>query len=314
MRRAAVAGDVAPEAVISSKTMPPPLLLAIMGPTASGKTGLAEAIATRIGAQLVSADAFQVYRGMDVGTAKPKDVQRYELLDIKDPNEHFGVGEWTSRALDVVGRCFQENRHAVVVGGTGLYIRAFFEEYAAMQGLPSPELRESLNATPIEELRQRLQRDHPETAQRVDMANPVRVRRALERLQSSPGEPIRLPPFRKLKLSLMPPPDLLNLRIEQRALEMVHNGWTREIEVLRLRGFRRDDPGLRAIGYRTLWDCVERKISLDEATAATIVETRQYAKRQRTWLRSEPDLVTLSGNSEDDAVRKAMDCINDALV
>jgi tRNA dimethylallyltransferase len=95
---------------------------------------------------------------------------------------------------------------------------------------------------------------------------------------------------------------------------MLHNGWIREIEGLRHEGFRQEDPGFRAIGYRTLWDHLERKISLEEATATTIVETRRYAKRQRTWLRTEPDLVEVSGTTGMDAVRKAMERVRDVLM
>src|SRR5436305_809189 len=113
-----------------------PLLLAIMGPTGSGKTGLAEAIARELGAGLVSADAFQIYRHLDIGTAKPRNKDIYDLLDIRDPNETFGVGEWVKLAQPIAEEHFQKDRHLVVVGGTGLYIRALFEEYAEMSGEP----------------------------------------------------------------------------------------------------------------------------------------------------------------------------------
>ncbi|HVT13082.1 MAG TPA: tRNA (adenosine(37)-N6)-dimethylallyltransferase MiaA [Fimbriimonadaceae bacterium] len=293
--------------------MKPPLLLAIMGPTASGKTALAEDLAGRLEARLINADAFQVYRGLDVGTAKPARREDYELIDIKEPNEAFGVGGWTHLAQAILASAFARNRNVIVVGGTGLYIRALFEEYASMAAEPDPEVRARLNETNIEELRERLRRLDPAIAARTDMANPVRVRRALERLEGKPMDPVRLPPFRKVKLGLLPPTDLLDERIARRTSEMVHNGWIQEIERLSQEGFRRGDPGFRAIGYRTLWDHLERKIGLDEAIATTIAETRRYAKRQRTWLRSEPELVELS-TTDDDAVRKAMERIDNVLM
>jgi tRNA dimethylallyltransferase len=290
------------------------LLLAIMGPTASGKTGLAEALGRELNAQLINADAFQVYRGLDIGTAKPANRELYRLLDIKDPNEAFGLGEWTALAQRELVDLFSQRRNAIVVGGTGLYIRALFEEYEGLSDAPDPNLRAALSAIPIEDLRERLKSRHPEIAARTDLANPVRVRRALEKLETPAGEPIRLPAFQKMKLALNPSTLLLDSRAQRRVAEMVHNGWVQEIEELRQRGFRREDPGFRAIGYRTLWDHLERKISLEEAIATTIVETRRYAKRQRTWLRTEPNLVELSATTENDAFAMAMERVETVLV
>jgi tRNA dimethylallyltransferase len=294
--------------------MPQPLLIAIMGPTASGKTPLAEALARELQAELINADAFQVYRGMDIGTAKPARKHLYKLLDLKDPPEPFGLGEWVSMAQAELDACYGLGRNVLVVGGTGLYIRALFEEYAALADAPDSELRARLNATDIDELRRTLRKDHPEIAAQTDLANPVRVRRAIERLQVPRSEPIVLPPFKKMKLAVNPSAPDLESRIGRRIAEMVHNGWVQETEELRQRGFRRDDPGLRAIGYRTLWDHLERKISLEEAIATVIADTRRYAKRQRTWLRTEPNLVELSATTENDAIRKAMERINTVLM
>jgi tRNA dimethylallyltransferase len=290
------------------------LLLAIMGPTAAGKTGLAEALAQELDAQLINADAFQVYRGLDIGTAKPIRKDLYKLLDIKEPDEPFGLGEWTSRAQIELEGLYRQQRNAVIVGGTGLYIRALFEEYAAIFDAPDPELRAELTSTPIDQLRERLKSEHPDVAARTDLANPIRVRRAFEKQHGRPGDPIRLPPYKKLKLAVNPDAAELESRLGRRIAEMVHNGWVQEIEELRQRGFRKDDPGLRAIGYRSLWDHLDRKISLEEAIATTIVETRRYAKRQRTWLRTEPNLVELSATTENDAFESAMERVETVLM
>ena len=285
-----------------------------MGPTASGKTGLAEAVADELGAVLVNADAFQIYRGLDIGTAKPAVKERYRLLDLKEPSESFGLGEWLKLAQAELEFAFEKGRHVIFVGGTGLYVRALFEEYAAIGEAPDPEVRRELSETPIENLREVLRADHPEIAARVDMANPLRVRRALERVRGGTSDPVVLPPFIKMKLTPSVSEAELNRRIEHRTLQMVQNGWVQEIQGLQKQGFSREDPGFRAIGYEALWDHLDRKISLDEAITTTIVESRRYAKRQRTWLRREPNLVELSGANENEAFRKAMERIGSFLV
>lgn len=281
------------------------LLIAIMGPTASGKTPLAEALAQDLGAELINADAFQIYRGLDIGTAKPRNKDRYRLLDLKDPDEAFGLGAWLELVHPILADLYGHGRHAVVVGGTGLYIRALFEEYTEIAPPPDPELRRELAETSIEVLRTRLTADWPEVAERTDLANPRRVRRALERsLGDSPGTQVALPPFRKLKVGLETDLETTKQRITTRIGEMVHNGWAREVERLREAGFRRQDPGLRAIGYRAMWDHLDGNCTLDAAVEKTVIETRQYAKRQRTWLRAEPHLHRLTSDSSADELRE----------
>src|ERR1044072_3833722 len=191
-----------------------------MGPTASGKTGLAEAVADELGAVLVNADAFQIYRGLDIGTAKPAVKERYRLLDLKEPSESFGLGEWLKLAQAELEFAFEKGRHVICVGGTGLYVRALFEEYAAIGEAPDPEVRRELSETPIENLREGLRADHPEIAARVDMANPLRVRRALERVRGGTSDPVVLPPFIKMKLTPSVSEAELNRRIEHRTLQM----------------------------------------------------------------------------------------------
>jgi len=274
--------------------MPAPLLIAIMGPTGSGKTELAESIADRLGAQLINADAFQVYRGMDIGTAKPDNRDHYRLLDLKNPDEPFGVGEYVLHASTELHTLYEQGRHAVVVGGTGLYIRALFEEYDAMNPSPPTELREELSGLSVEELGERLRRLSPEAAERVDIKNPVRVIRAIERiLVPSPSISWHLAPFRKIKLAIVPEPPSTDARIGRRVESMVQNGWVQEVRELRRRGYSAKDPGFRAIGYRQLCQYLDGEVELEEAKATTIAETRQYAKRQRSWLRSEPNLIAM---------------------
>src|SRR5205085_344215 len=127
-----------------------------MGPTASGKSSLAEALAEQLDAQLINADAFQVYRGMDIGTGKSSCKERYLLLDLVSPSQQFGLGEWLRLAVVELERLFAEGRSAIVVGGTGLYIRALMEEYAEISSAPDPQLRSELMGRDVESLREEL--------------------------------------------------------------------------------------------------------------------------------------------------------------
>ncbi|MCA0361772.1 MAG: tRNA (adenosine(37)-N6)-dimethylallyltransferase MiaA [Armatimonadetes bacterium] len=282
-----------------------PLLIAILGPTGSGKTAFAERLADEIGAQLINADAFQVYRGFTIGTAKPRRVREYELIDILDPSESFGVGDWVRRSSEVLRRLHAENRSAVFVGGTGFYIRALFERYEEMSPEPEESVRQGLMereksdglAALVEELRQKA----PQIASQIDLRNPVRVRRALEKL-ATPAEKldVKYPTFRSLKVGISPTVSELDRILAVRCDTMIAEGWIEEVRAILATGLSMGAPAWRAIGYYTLVELIEGRIELDEARKQIILLTRQYAKRQRTWLRSEPNLeiVNLSGFSE----------------
>ncbi|MCW5941236.1 MAG: tRNA (adenosine(37)-N6)-dimethylallyltransferase MiaA [Fimbriimonadaceae bacterium] len=291
-----------------------PFLLALMGPTASGKSDLAEALADRTGADLVNADAFQIYRGLDVGTGKPLRKADYRLVDIRDPSERFGVGEYVREAQAVLTEAFAGGRSAILVGGTGFYVRALFEEYADLRESPDPALRSELErrerdegpATLVEDLTQRA----PEVAARIDLMNPVRVRRALERVLGEPSlVPVKLPPFRRVKHAILTTPEELERRIVHRVANMMHNGWIEEVTRLRDGGADRQWPGLRAIGYGAIWDFLEGGASRHATESRIVEETRRYAKRQRTWLRSEPNLGWLGGEDRDRLVEHALHSI-----
>lgn len=292
-----------------------PLLIGIYGPTASGKTALAERMASELDAQLINADAFQAYRFLDIGTAKPENKHLYALLDILDPKDSFGVGDWVLRAGNIVRPLFDIGRSAVIVGGTGLYMRALFEEYAEMGPPPSQQLRDELAerletqglSALIEELRQK----DPDRAQRTDLANPARVRRALEKAYLGfESIKIDLPSFRKVKIGLLPETADLGCLIEQRTAKMMQNGWVDEVRGLLQKGYGPEDPAFRAIGYNEVAQYITKTINRDEASARIVTSTRQYAKRQKTWMRSEPRLNQLAGFGYDNAVfAKAMDCL-----
>ena len=290
-----------------------PVLVAVMGPTASGKTDLAEALAERLDAQLINGDAFQAYRGMDVGTAKPERKELYELLDIKQPNEPYGVGEFCSRARSILEGLWEHGRSAVVVGGTGLYLRALFEQYSDLMPEPDPELRQrlqqKLQAEGIDALLQELWEADPEAYKRVDHRNPVRVTRALERaLDRRTASPVVLPPFVRHKFGLLRNKHDLLSRIEERTRRMVQNGWVQEVQALVAEGYGPGDPGFRAIGYVEFAGYLAGRTDLEEAIATAIAETRRFAKRQRTWLRSEPGLRHLDP-TEPELVKQAIEAI-----
>jgi tRNA dimethylallyltransferase len=253
-------------------------------------------------ARILNADAFLVYRGFDIGTAKPVDRRRYALIDIREPTDSFGLGEWLRLALGELESLYSERRSAIVAGGTGLYVRALFEGYADVAAPPDPALRARLAARERSEglaaLVNELHRRAPAVASRVDPCNPVRVRRALERLDTM-EEPMRLqlPAFKRLKLGLLPDVDWLSRRIADRVDEMVHNGWVREVKNLLERGVPDSAPAMRAIGYRAIRMHLRGEMSLSEAVERVIADTRRYAKRQRTWMRTEPGLTTFSGYS-----------------
>jgi len=282
-----------------------------MGSTGCGKTEVAEALAEHLGAQLINADAFQVYRGMDIGTAKPGRKHLYRLLDLKAPNEGFGVGEFVQLAGSELIQLFEKGCSAIVVGGTGLYIRALFEQYADLAASPDPGLRSELMerenreglAVLAEELRQRA----PAVAERTDLANPVRVRRALERLSTS-GAVVssKLPPFSQTKLVLQRDKTELNSFIEIRMHAMVQNGWLEEVDSLKRSGYGPGDPGFRALGYTALWQHLAGTVAMKDALESTVLETRRYAKRQRSWLRSEPNALPIFGDSAPELISAAI--------
>ena len=275
-----------------------PWLIAIMGQTASGKTDLAEELARHLDAQLLNSDSFQAYRGLDIGTAKPSDKGAYRLLDIKDPDEPFGVGEWVQLACAELQPIFDSGRNAVVVGGSGLNVRALFESYDLMASAPDPHVRATLNeqfaTVGLEPLVKELKSLDHEAANSIDLNNPVRVIRALEKIIAPATKiEVRLPSFRKAKFSLDVPTEVIGERISARTSSMIEGGWIQEVETLGLAGYGPNAPAFRAHGYRELWRVSQGELGLDEAIASINLQVKHYAKRQRTWLRTEPHLTVI---------------------
>lgn len=277
-----------------------------MGPTASGKSQLAEVLAETHDATILNADAFQVYRGMDIGTAKPARRERYELLDLKNPDEDYGVGEYVIAASALLHQLYRAGRNAVICGGTGLYVRALIEEYKDLKPAPREGLRESLRALPLAEAVEKLGKLAPEESARIDLKNEVRVKRALEKAMTN-DQPLSfsVPPFEIKKVAIVPPTEISHQKIKQRTKEMIQNGWVAEVQSLLDCGYGPGNPGFRALGYEAIAKYLREGGNLDELCQEIELVTVKYAKRQRTWLRAEPNLMVFSEISEAlDAIRR----------
>ncbi|HEV7734404.1 MAG TPA: tRNA (adenosine(37)-N6)-dimethylallyltransferase MiaA [Candidatus Binatia bacterium] len=294
-----------------------PRIVCLVGPTASGKTGLALELAVAVGAEVVSADSRQVYRGMDVGTAKPSAAERARVphhgIDVVAPDEAFDAGAFRQVAASAIADIHARGRHVLVVGGTGLYLRAL------LQGLcpappRAPHVRTALQALATRvgaaELHRLLAGIDPTAAARIHRNDRGRLIRALEvplvsgrtlsSWQASHGFAER--PYEALVIGLALPVPELDARIAARAATMAASGFLDEVRALRDGGLVADAPGWNAVGYRELLACVEGRSSLDEALAATVLATRRFAKRQRTWFRAQPDVVWRHPDTDRDAV------------
>ncbi|MCG6117845.1 MAG: tRNA (adenosine(37)-N6)-dimethylallyltransferase MiaA [Aquimonas sp.] len=278
-----------------------------MGPTASGKTALAIDWAQRLGGEIVSVDSALVYRGLDIGSAKPDAVERadvpHHLIDIRDPEQAYSAGEFAVDARATVEAVLARGRLPLLVGGTGLYFRALLGGLSAMPA-SDPALRAQLEAEAAirgwTALHEELAQADPEVAARIRPTDPQRITRALEVLRGS-GRPISAwqrdpplsprPPWRVLKLVLAPADRaLLHARIEARFDRMLAQGFLDEVARLRARpGLHPDLPAMRAVGYRQGWRHLDGLTDAAGFRAEAIAATRQLGKRQLTWLRGELD-------------------------
>ena len=281
--------------------MSAPKLIAVMGPTASGKSHVAETLAERLDAVIINADAFQIYRGMDIGTAKPahENRDRYRLLDLKNPDEDFGVGEYVLLAADLLQELFHKGRNVILCGGTGLYIRALLEEYKDLMPAPSADLRQRIGQMTLDAAVTQLIETAPEIAAKTDLKNEIRVKRALEKI-SSDSRPLQftIPPFQIQKIAIVPHVDISQKKIMQRTKEMVQNGWVAEVKELIIKGYGPGDPGFRALGYEAIARYVQEGGDEGQLIQEIELDTVKYAKRQRTWLRAEPNLIVFNEVSE----------------
>lgn len=308
---------------MTPSTDAPAILL--MGPTASGKTQMALQLAGALDAEIISVDSALVYRGMDIGTAKPDAVERaqvvHHLLDILDPAEPYSAARFREDALRLIVDIRSRGRRPLLVGGTMLYFHALTE---GLSELPTadPALRARLLAEAQAQgwpaLHARLARLDPESGARLHPNDSQRIQRALEVVELT-GQPMstlwrradpdpRLGRYLKIALDVRPR-TLLHERIATRFTGMMQAGFLDEVRGLYARGdLHTELPSIRAVGYRQLWTFLQGDCDLDTAVQRGIEATRQLAKRQLTWLRSEPEVLWLDPRGED-GLRRALDHI-----
>lgn len=294
-----------------------PSAIFLMGPTATGKTALACALSERFPLELVSVDSALVYRGLDIGTAKPDAATRrrhpHALIDIRDPAEPYSAAMFRQDALAAMEAITARGGVPLLVGGTGLYFRALERGLSAMPSA-DPALRERLRAEAAHEgwpaLHARLAMRDPAAASRIRRNDAQRIQRALEvvelsgstltALQASTRSARRFP-YRVLKLALIPPErGALRERIAARFDAMLAAGFLDEVRALRARGDLHSDlPALRAVGYRQAWEYLDGGCGEEEFRQRAIHATNQLAKRQTTWLRGELDARVLDPDRRD---------------
>ncbi|MBW2282274.1 MAG: tRNA (adenosine(37)-N6)-dimethylallyltransferase MiaA [Deltaproteobacteria bacterium] len=285
-----------------------PRVLALVGLTGTGKTALACAVARRAGAEVISADSMQVYRGMDIGTAKPSRALRGEVphhaIDVVDPDDPMSAGRFAALAREAADDIVARGRRVIVCGGTGLYARAFAG--GLIGGAESdPGLRAELEARDAADLYAELERRDPATARQTPPANKVRVVRALEALQLA-GRPVSEQreshgfsdrPYDVRWLALGLERDTLWRRIEARVERMFAAGLVDEVRGLHAAGYGPELRALKSIGYREVGELLAGRTGEAQARDAITLATRQYAKRQRTWFNAEPGLRWLDATA-----------------
>lgn len=289
-------------------------LVIVVGPTATGKTSLALDLARRFDGEIVGADAFQVYRLMDVGTAKPTAPELegvvHHLIDVAWPDEPFHAQRYLTLADAAVADILSRGKTVIVAGGTGLYVRALVRGLAKMPQA-DPVLREALTAEAQragpEALHQKLAHVDPEYAARVGARDMVRIVRALEVYKTSGrtmtevhAEHSRQPDrYETLWLGLDPGQQPLRERISRRTAAMFRSGFVAEVEHLLDGGYGPDLPPMRALGYKPVCEHLAGQMDLSEAQRVTERDTARYAKRQRTWFRAEPHVRWIAQTDHD---------------
>lgn len=263
-------------------------LIAIIGPTASGKSALALRFAKKFGGYIISADSRQVYKGMDIGTAKPSTKERgrvpHFMLDLVRPSQLFTVAEYQRRVFRILKRT---NGIPFLVGGTGLYVDAILQNWIIPKGKLDSKLRQKLERESIHLLAKRLARLDPKTAAIIDLHNKRRVIRALE-VALAGGSIIerkkRPFPYRVLILGLNVPRTSIVKRINARVDRMILAGLVDEVRRLGQQ-YGWDSPAMSGIGYKEIGQYLKGLCSVDDAVERIKIATRQYAKRQVTWFR-----------------------------
>jgi tRNA dimethylallyltransferase len=278
-------------------------LVAIVGPTAIGKSKLAIRLAQIFDGEIVSADSRQVYRYMDIGTAKPSSEERalvsHHLIDVVDPDEDFSLARYQQMAYEAVNDIQRRGKLALLAGGSGLYVRAVIGGWRIPRVAPDPQLRHNLEARAAREghmaLYQELKQVDPAAAERIDPRNIRRLIRALEvcRISGMPFSQLQRskPFFRTLTIGLTTTRGDLYRRIDNRVDDMMERGLVREVEGLIKRGYSLDLPSMSGLGYKQIGLYLQGQIDLPQAVQQIKFETHRFARHQYAWFRPKDETI-----------------------
>ncbi len=285
-------------------------LIVLTGPTAAGKTELSIALAKKLNGAIISADSMQVYKYMNIGSAKirPEEMQgvRHYLVDVLDPMEEFHVARFQQMAKEAMDEIYRNGQLPIVVGGTGFYIQALLKDIDFDESSGELPCRKELEETARREggavLYERLKQVDPESAEAIHPNNVKRVIRALEFYQET-GQPISLhnkeqrekqPPYTYAYFVLNDDRARLYERIDRRVDRMVEQGLVEEVRWLKEHGYDRSLVSMQGLGYKELFPYLDGTCSLEEAVEIIKRDTRHFAKRQITWFKREPDVIWLN--------------------
>lgn len=287
----------------------------LMGPTASGKTDLALQLVKKLPLEIISVDSGMVYRRMDIGTAKPTleelAVAPHHLINIRDPEESYSAGDFRSDAMFTIEDIFRRGKIPLLVGGTMLYFRILEEGISHLPQADEAIRRSILNKAKQygwEEMHRKLSQLDPQLASKISINDSQRIQRALEvyeitGLTMSELRAKHAPesfPYPILKIGLIPPDKIwMQIRVQDRLKKMLQMGLLSEVEVLFNDPLlHKDLPSMRAVGYRQVWQFLEGTINYDEMLTQVIINTRQLAKRQLTWMNSWPSLLKFNASQQ----------------
>ena len=287
-------------------------VLAIVGPTASGKTALSILLAEKLGGEIISTDSRQIYRYLDIGTAKPtlEELKRaaHHFINILNPDQYYNAGEYGQQARAKIEELLKKNKQPILVGGSGLYVRAAIDGFFEGPGKNS-EIREQLetevHALGSEKLYERLKKIDPISAAKMDATKVRRVIRALE-VYYTTGKPISdlhsaqeiKIPYEAIQFGLEWERKALYHRIERRVDKMIENGLIEEVRGLLAKGYSREANALNTVGYKEVFDFIDGKITKEEMIRLVKQNTRHFAKRQLTWFRADKRIKWIPVNDE----------------
>ncbi|MDO8509521.1 MAG: tRNA (adenosine(37)-N6)-dimethylallyltransferase MiaA [bacterium] len=306
-----------------------PKIIAVLGPTASGKTDLGIFLAKKFNGEIVNFDSRQVYKKMKIGTAKPVgkwetgnfgecymvDSVPHHMMDIVNPDKEYSVAEFKATAVKIINNILKRKKLPILVGGTGLYFWAVIDNLDIPSVKQNSTLRQSLEIKPLAELVTMLEKFDPESAVKIDLKNPRRVLRALEVFlstgesfvaQTSKSNPL----YDVLQMGIAWPRTELHDRINQRAENQMKDGLVEEVKMLVAEKYDWNLPSMSSIGYKQIGEYLQGRISLVEAIELLKIATRQYAKKQMTWFKRDQRIIWLSGRDQAVAEKKVIEFLN----